>query len=251
LTIPKGTPPPQGWPAVVFVHGYVPPQQYQTTRNYASFVDALAKSGIVVLKIDLRGHADSQGEPGGAYYSADYIVDTLNAYSALKKSPVVNPNNVSLWGHSMAGNVIFRSFVSHPDISKIVIWAGAVYTYDDMSQFRISDSSYRPPSTDSPVQKNRQLLFDTYGRFDPSNSFWKQVVPTNYLTGIKGSVQIHHAINDDVVNIGYSRNLTNLLDSTEIRHELYEYPTGNHNLTGVNFNQAIKRTTDFIKEQSD
>lgn len=85
LTVPKGDMPSGGWPAVVFVHGYIPPALYKTTEKYLEYVDHLAKSGLVVFKIDLRGHGESEGEPGGAYYSADYVIDVLNAYSALQR----------------------------------------------------------------------------------------------------------------------------------------------------------------------
>ena len=127
LTIPNG-PAPQspegevGWPAIVFVHGYIPPHQYKTTEKYVAYVDYLAKNGYVVFKIDLRGHGQSEGNPGGAYYSSDYIIDTLNARAALQSSDFVNPNKIGLWGHSMAGNVVFRSFVAAQKIPAVVIW---------------------------------------------------------------------------------------------------------------------------------
>ena len=68
LTIPDGQPPIGGWPAIVFIHGYIPPSQYQTTSRYQDHVNALARSGFVVFKIDLRGHGESEGEPGGGYF---------------------------------------------------------------------------------------------------------------------------------------------------------------------------------------
>src|SRR5690606_14854522 len=69
LTKPSGEEPEIGWPAIVFVHGYIPPTLYQTLGpQYADYVDYLARNGFVVMKIDLRGHADSEGEPGGGYY---------------------------------------------------------------------------------------------------------------------------------------------------------------------------------------
>lgn len=208
----------------------------------------MAGNGIVVLKIDLRGHGSSEGDPGGGYYSSDYVIDTLNAFSALKKYPGINPDKISLWGHSMAGNIILRSFVINPEIGKIVIWGGAVYTYEDMRQFGITDASYRPPPSDSPTQKKRQELNQTYGQFDPDSPFWNQVPATNFLDGVTGSVQIHHALNDSVVNIAYSRNLIELLKRSAIKAKLFEYQTGGHNLTGNTFDEAIKRSADFIKE---
>src|SRR3989344_2206988 len=109
LTRPTSQMPDDGFPAIVFVHGYIPPSQYKTTEKYYNYVDFLARNGFVVFKIDLRGHGESEGEPGGAYYSADYIVDTLNAVSALENSTYVKKNSIGLWGHSMAGEVCFKT----------------------------------------------------------------------------------------------------------------------------------------------
>lgn len=249
LTIPKGEQPGRGFPAIVFVHGYIPPTIYNTTSNYVSYVDYLAKNGFVVFKIDLRGHGKSEGEAGGAYYSGDYVVDTLNARAALQSADFVNQDAIGLWGHSMAGNVTFRSFVAAQDIPAIVIWAGAVYTYEDFSEYRISDNSYRPPGTDSERQKKRELLRETYGEFEPNDDFWKQVPATNYIEGVNGALQIHHAIDDTVVSIGYSRNLMTLLEQTKVEHELFEYPSGGHNLTGSSFTKAMQRTVDFYNSK--
>ncbi|MBI2049450.1 alpha/beta hydrolase [Candidatus Roizmanbacteria bacterium] len=251
LTVPIGIAPSGGWPAIIFVHGYIPPSEYQTLVDYSSYVDFLARAGFVVFKIDLRGHANSQGEPGGAYYSSDYIIDTLNAYAALQSSNSnlikIDPEKIGLWGHSMAGNVVFRSFVIGQNIPAIVIWAGAVYSYEDWQKYGISDRSYQPPPEDTRVRRHRQELFDVHGQFNANSPFWKQVVPTNYLEGIRGGVQINHAVNDNVVSIEYSKDLMNILDNTSIPHELHEYQSGGHNLTGSSFNQAMRNTVDFFK----
>jgi len=246
LAVPKGEAPAGGFPAVVLVHGYIPPQNYQTLSNYISFADALAAEGIVVFKIDLRGHGDSEGSAEGAYFSGDYVVDTLNAYDALQKAEFVNPNKVGLWGHSMAGNVLLRSMTVEPSIPKVVIWAGAVYSYQDMIDYGIQDSSYRPPTADSERQSRRDTLFDTHSRFNQESDFWETVAATNYTQDIEGEIQLHHAVNDTVVSIEYSRNLSQLLDETQVPHQLYEYNSGGHNLTGSTFNQAIQRTANFL-----
>lgn len=248
LTQPQGLKPEGGWPAVIFIHGYIPPKSYQTTVNYVSYVDFLARNGLVVFKIDLRGHGNSQGEPGGGYYSSDYIIDTLNARAALASSGFVNPEKIGLWGHSMSGNVVSRALAAVPNIPAIVIWAGAGYTYTDISEYQIEDNSYQPPAQDSEVRKKRNELLETYGAFNPESDFWKQVPMTNYLDGIKGAIQIHHAVDDNVVSIEYSRNLKKILSATSIPHEIFEYSSGGHNLTGVSFTQAMQRTVQFFKD---
>jgi len=248
LTIPKSTSGEAKFPAIVFVHGYIPPREYQTKLNYASYVDYLARNGFVVFKIDLRGHGNSEGEAGGAYYSDDYVVDTLSAYSALKSLEFVNPNAIGLWGHSMAGNVVFRSFVVGKNIPATVIWAGAGYTYTDLQDYMIQDTSYKPPPPDSERARERQKLREAYGNFSPDNWFWKQVPATNYLDGVTGAIQVNHAVNDNVVSIDYSRNLDSLLKQTNITHELNEYQSGGHNLSGSVFNEAMQNTVDFFKK---
>lgn len=248
LTIPKGNPLAGGWPAIVFVHGYIAPTVYKTTQNYAAFVDYLARNGFVVFKIDLRGHDQSEGEAGGAYYSSDYVIDTLNARAALASADFVDANKIGLWGHSMAGNVVMRSFAAVPNIPAVVVWAGAGYTYTDLSLYRITDNSYRPPSANTERQRKRQLLRDTYGEFDPEDQFWRQVAITNYLKDLTGALQIHHAVDDTVVSIEYSRNLAKLLDATTAAHTLFEYPSGGHNLSGTSFITAMNRTVEFFRK---
>ncbi len=248
ITIPKGDAPDGGWPAVVFVHGYIPPTLYKTTEKYVEYVDYLARNGLVVFKIDLRGHGESEGEAGGAYYSSDYIVDTLNAYRAMQKMPEVNKNKVYLWGHSMAGNVLFRSVVVEKEIPKVVIWAGAVYSYSDFVKYGLSDNSYRPAGMSAARQNRRQKIFDTYGQFSESVNFWKKVSGVNYLDGVKTSFQVHHAVDDSVVNVGYSRDLKSILDEKKIPISYYEYKSGGHNINGSSFGEAMRRTVEFFKQ---
>ena len=246
LTIPKEDEPDGGFPAIVFVHGYIAPTIYKTTEKYGDYIDYLARNGFVVFKIDLRGHGDSGGEAGGAYYSGDYVIDTLNAYSALQNSNFVNPKKIGLWGHSMAGNITFRSFVAKKDIPALVIWAGAGYSYEDLQSYGLSDGSYRPPTQNSERARKRELLNNTYGQFNPEQEFWKKVVPTNYLNGVRGAIEIHHATDDNVVSIEYSRNLMKILDNTMISHSLFEYNSGGHNIAGSSFSKAMQKTIEFF-----
>lgn len=248
LTIPTSQKPTEGFPAIIFIHGYIPPAQYQTLVNYSSYVDYLARQGFAVFKIDLRGHGDSEGEPGGAYYSSDYIIDVLNAKAALQGQDQINPEAIGLWGHSMAGNVVFRTLAVDPTIPAAVIWAGAVYSYEDWQEYGIDDGSYRPPANNEERQRRRQELFDTHGEFSKDNAFWKTVAATNYIKDMKTALQLNHAIDDAVVDIGYSRDLSSLLGESDLTHELHEYSSGGHNISGSSFNAAMSNTSEFFQK---
>ncbi|HYK08764.1 MAG TPA: alpha/beta fold hydrolase [Candidatus Eisenbacteria bacterium] len=249
LTKPTGDMPKGGWPGIIFIHGYIPPTQYVTDgAAYSAYVDYLAKNGFVVFKIDLRGHGNSEGEAGGGYYGADYVTDALSAYTALQGSGFVNPKRIGLWGHSMAGNIVMRSFAAHPSIPAVVIWAGAVYSYVDQTKYGLNDNSYHPPALSANQQNRRRLLLEKVGSPSAKSVFWQQMAPTSYLKDLKGAIQIHHAVDDTVVNIGYSRDLVALLDKTSVVHEFYEYPSGGHNISGESFSVAMQRTVDFFKK---
>ena len=67
LTVPYAEMPATGYPAIVFNHGYIPPDVYRTTERYIAYVDNLAQHGYIVFRIDYRGHDRSEGEARGAY----------------------------------------------------------------------------------------------------------------------------------------------------------------------------------------
>jgi hypothetical protein len=151
----------------------------------------------------------------------------------------------------MAGNVTLRAMTAKPTIPALVIWAGAVYTYLDQREFGINDTSYRPPvaaALQVRQANRRQEMLEKVGTPSATSAFWQQVAPTNYLTDLKGAIEIHHAVDDTVVNIGYSRGLAKLLDATNVPHALYEYPSGGHNIDGASFGVAMNRTVEFFKK---
>ncbi len=248
ITVPTTDKPENGYPAIVFVHGYIPPTQYVTTEKYTDYVDYLARNGFVVFKIDLRGHGNSEGEPGGGYYGSDYVIDTLNARAALQSSDFVDKAEVGLWGHSMAGNAVLRAAVAKPEIPAVAIWAGAVYSYEDMRKYGIQDSSYSPPANNVQRQNRRADLFQKVGSPSAQSPFWRQVAPIYFLSDLKGAVGIFHAVNDEVVNIGYSQDLVTELKKTSVPYEFHEYPSGGHNIEGSSFVSAMQDTVNFYNK---
>ncbi len=259
LTIPKENPPEGGFPAIVFNHGYIPPHQYQTTERYVAYVDNLAQNGFVVFKIDLRGHGDSEGIPNGTYFSNGYTADAINALKSLQEFEHVNPDRIGMWGHSMGGNLIVRAMLVSDEIKASVIWSGAVYSYEDFGEYRLSDSSYVPRKVSEEEQRRRydvssevmeevKKLRENPEEIDFNNEFWTNVSLTKNIKYLQHPVQLHHAVNDPVVNVGYSRDLAEVLEKNDKKHEFYEYEGGGHNIESPYFETAMQRTVEFFKE---
>jgi dienelactone hydrolase len=248
LTVPFGDPPPGGFKAIVFVHGYIPPDIYQTTERYVAYVGTLASHGFVVFKIDLRGHGNSEGEATGAYYSPGYTIDAIAALKSLQTLDFVDPQGIGMWGHSMAGNVVLRAMEVEPEIKAGVIWAGAVYSYDDFVKYRISDPSRPPSGSPSPSRSRSRALITLYGEPDSARPYWQAVSLTANIDYLQSPLQIHHAVNDPVVNIGYSIDLAQVLTQHNKYFEFYRYDGGGHNIDSPYFEDAIIRTVDFFQK---
>ena len=254
LTIPFGEPPEGGFKTIIFNHGYIPPTVYRTTERYLAYVDYLARSGFVVFKIDYRGNGNSQGEPSGTYFSPSYTIDAISALKSLQMLDIIDPQGIGMWGHSMAGNLVLRAMLIEPDIKAGVIWAGAVYSYDDFAKYGINDTSYRPPPTPENQaegfnrQSRSQEIFDTYGRPDTRVDYWKAVSLTENIGFLNNPIQLHHAEDDPVVNIGYSFDLADILQENGKEYEFYTYEGGGHNLISPYFDQAMLRTVAFFRK---
>ena len=141
------------------------------------------------------------------------------------------------------------------DIKAGVIWSGAVYSYDDFGKYGMTDTTYRPPATpetpESPESSDRRSrtreIIEHYGLPDTQIAFWKAVSLTENIEYLDNPIQLHHAEDDPVVNIGYSIDLAAVLQENGKEFELYSYEGGGHNLISPYFNQAIQRTVEFFR----
>ena len=251
LTIPFGEVPENGFKAIVFNHGFIPPTTYRTTERYIAYVDTLARHGFVVFKIDMRGHHNSEGIPEGSYFSPGYTIDAISALKSLQLLSFIDADGIGMWGHSMAGNLVLRAMLIEPDIKAGVIWAGAVYSYDDFAQYQIDDPSFDRsnvnPADESPSRRRGRELRETYGDLTTETPYWQAVSLTERIDLLNNPIQLHHAANDGVVNIGYSVDLAAVLAENEKLYEFHRYESGGHNIDSPSFELAMQRTVAFFK----
>jgi uncharacterized protein len=247
LTVPYGEMPDGGWPAIIFNHGYIPPDVYRTTERYIAYVDSLARSGYIVFRIDYRGHDQSEGTPSGAYGSPGYSVDVLNAVAALQQLPQANPDKIGMWGHSMGGYLTLRAMVINPQIKAGVIWAGVVASYPDLvNRWRRGNAPTSTPNPTGP-RRWRGLWAELYGSPESNPDFWNGISANSYLADVSGPIQLHHGTLDADVPLEFSQTLYDQLIQAGQVAELYTYEGDNHNLSGF-FSTAMARTIAFYDQ---
>jgi dipeptidyl aminopeptidase/acylaminoacyl peptidase len=248
FTIPWGEVPPNGWPVIIFNHGYIPPEHYRTTERYVDYVDVLARNGYIVFRSDYRGHGNSEGKAISSYQSPGYTIDVLNAIAAVKTYTDADPERIGMWGHSMGGNITLRAMVVSDEIRAGVIWGGVVVSYPDMFELWWGARDRTNVPTPDPNSRRgawRIEWTDLYGSFEDNPGFWDSISPNSYLTELSGPIQLHHGMADESVPYELSEVLYDEITAVGLPVELHLYKDDNHNISNY-FWTAMQRTVNFF-----
>jgi predicted acyl esterase len=123
LHLPDGTPPAEGWPAIVFLHGLA---GSRTDMNALVSAYGFTGQSYAVLTFDARGHGQSGGLVG--IDGPREIADTRAVFQWLADRPDVDANNVGAWGISYGGGAVLNSLVAGVPWSAVV----TVQTWTDL-----------------------------------------------------------------------------------------------------------------------
>ena len=105
-------------PGVVFANGFTGCKEW-----YVQFTRQMAKDGLVVLSLDLRGHGSSGG---WSTFGRDETSDMIAAANYLKSNvPEVDAAHITAMGHSLGGITATRTGIvqtNHTFSSVVAIW---------------------------------------------------------------------------------------------------------------------------------
>jgi uncharacterized protein len=248
LTVPKGKAPEKGFPVIMFNHGFIPPNEYRTTERYGYYVDYFARNGYIVFKSDYRGHGNSGGEAIGPYFSSGYHEDVMQAIESITTLPQANAEKIGIWGHSLGGNIAQRIIVTKPSsIKAVVIWAGVIGNYETIfDKFFSRRATEGSDEQRADWRKRREGIIQTLGTPTTNPSFWNSIDPAQFYSRVQVPVQIHHGDSDETVPKELSLNAFSALKALGKDVEYYEYPNGNHNLSGSAFTIGMQRALVFF-----
>jgi dipeptidyl aminopeptidase/acylaminoacyl peptidase len=245
---PSSPAPSGGYPVIILLHGYVIPSQYRTTGSYYSdFIAAWARAGFVVIRPDYRGNGDSQGQAVSGHYSPAYTYDVMNLIASLKHYNLVNPARIGLFGHSLGGHLALRTAVSSPDIKATVIANGVVGSfYDLFYNWPNSPAPHDQPA--SVVTAELNALLATHGNPKSDPNFYDSISAINFVSSIRGPVQINQDVGDSTVPKLFADHLNSALLAAGKSVTYYTYPGNDHQLASAeNRISVVNHTTSFFK----
>ncbi|RMA82466.1 alpha/beta hydrolase family protein [Umboniibacter marinipuniceus] len=162
LAIPRTDRPEQGFPVVVFAHGWVgingaPNFEFAEQGLYREMMDSYLAAGFAVLIPGFRGHGTVAGQPAegleflehfdnSSYLSPTfYAIDLLGSVQAIPsingihqlnpspRSPLLDPSSVNLVAHSQGGDVALTALaiannnrLVRTSFNASSIWSGCI-----------------------------------------------------------------------------------------------------------------------------
>jgi uncharacterized protein len=204
LTVPKGQKPQDGWPVIVWNHGFTDPKIYGK-QNDDQIGKIFAPHGYIVFQPSYRGHAGSDGEPGNN--NSGYLIDDLNAISSIKQYPDANGQKIGVCGHSMGAIITLGDLVVSKDIKAGVLWsAGYVRIIDQVKQVQQLHKEGKMPDDNKDWILLQQLI-NEHNTPEKNPEFWNSLDPLSYLQDINIPVQIDIGDSDHIAKPRLSQEL--------------------------------------------
>lgn len=223
-------------PMVILLHGFAGKKEYELLTTLA---DELEKNNIASIRFDFNGHGHSEGRFEDMTVLNE-IEDAEKVYDYVRNLDYVDPEKISVAGHSQGGVVasMLAGKLGSGKIHKVVLFAPAAVLRDDAIRGNVFGVNYDAANPPESVK-----IFEGYnlGR----NYILTAQLLKIYETAEKftGPVCLIHGTGDRIVPYTYSERYNKIYRNSEL-----------HLLEGVNhgfdscWEEAAKIAADFLKK---
>ncbi|MGZ9586532.1 alpha/beta hydrolase [Paenibacillus marinisediminis] len=182
-------------PLTIICHGFVG-SRIGVDRLFVKAARRLAAEGHVVLRFDYAGCGESTGEYGDLGIDA-MIEQTQAVLEYGLQCGDVDPQRITLIGHSLGGAVALLTAVRDTRVKRLVLWSAVAYPFNDIVSIigrKRFDESVKQGITDYLGYSFTPNYFETLGRHQPYQEASK----------FQGDVLLIHGTSDDVIPADYS-----------------------------------------------
>jgi uncharacterized protein len=130
VNVPKGEGP---FPVIFMLHGYIPPDEYDTLDYTVRYTDDLARNGYIVIHPNMRNFPPSDSVERRRDSNTGYTIDVLNLLAYFEDLTgkegifeTADADRIGIWGHSIGGSIALRTLSAVPDTFQAAVLYGAV-----------------------------------------------------------------------------------------------------------------------------
>ncbi|WP_227935096.1 alpha/beta hydrolase family protein [Alkalihalobacillus deserti] len=175
------------FPTIIFVHGFVS-SKVGEHRLFVKAANYFANKGFICFRFDFRGCGESDGDYQEVTVTKQ-LEELRTAINYVSSLDGVNPERMTLVGHSLGGAITALSASQFPSIQTIVLWSPVARPYFDIRSIT---------GTEAINTAEKEGVFD-YKGFLLSYDFFNDLShhdPLKKITSYKGSVLLIHGDQD-------------------------------------------------------
>jgi uncharacterized protein len=227
----------EAFPVVIMLHGYVPPEEYQTVAYTRRYADDLARAGYFVIHPNLRNYPPSDSGPDP--FRIGYATDVLNLLAIVREQSQdptgvlrrADAENIHLWGHSMGGGIALRvAVVNNAAYVKTAVLYASMSGDESLNYAQI-----------------QQWSGGSRGAFElaaPPETL-ALISPINHLDRLNAAISIHHSDADERVPVAWSEALCARLAALEHPTDCFIYNGQPHTFRGSGDDLFMERVRSF------
>ncbi|CAH8706516.1 alpha/beta hydrolase [Paenibacillus thiaminolyticus] len=182
-------------PVTIICHGFVG-SRIGVDRLFVNAARRLAEIGHIVMRFDFAGCGESTGEYGRIGLD-DMIEQTGAVLDYALGCGNVDPQRVTIIGHSLGGAVALLTAVRDVRVKRLILWSPVAYPFNDIVRIvgrERYDEAVTRGQSDYLGYSFTQTYFDALGRHQPFQEAPK----------FNGDVLLVHGTSDDVIPADYS-----------------------------------------------
>lgn len=230
------TPPGDGpFPVALMMHGYIPPEQYNTIAYTTRYADALARAGYLTIHPNYRNYPPS--DEGDDEFRVNHSVDALNLIAIIRAQAgqpgplqAADPSFVGMVGHSMGGGITLRTITISDAVQAAVLY-GAMSGDEQRNYEKILEWSGGTRGLEELNTPPEDL---------------QRISPIFHLDRLTAAVSIHHGDYDGTVPPAWSEELCQQLQALNKPVECFTYPGQPHTFQGEADQLFMQRVVDFF-----
>jgi alpha-beta hydrolase superfamily lysophospholipase len=230
------------FPLVIICHGFVG-NRIGVDRLFVKTAKELTQDGYVVIRFDYSGCGESEGEYGKTGLD-DLIEQTKTVIDYGSELPMINPDEITLLGHSLGGATAILTAARDSRVRKLILWAPVGQPLRDLSTIigkETMDELDRSPYIDYQGYHLYNQFFHCLSRFSPIEE----------ANSILGDVLLIHGSKDKDIPFSYSHQYDETFSKREHGSSVCKIIEGaNHTFSNsTHFNELITTTRRWLTVQ--